>query len=112
MDQLFNLLAVAGAWVGGLGVVFAVLSFCFGIINPRLMQIGQFWLVAADIGLIVMLGSLLYFINTPTLWAFTLAGLIILIGITVFVFMVVRLYSNKDQGITGFIENTRQRIEF
>jgi len=107
-----SIIAVIGAWLGGLGVIFSVLCFTFAIINPRLFRIALIWLVAADVGILIMLGALAFLIQETTLWVFDLAGIALLIAITVFVFLVVRLYVGKDQLASGFVEGTRRRIEF
>jgi hypothetical protein len=103
-------ITVIGAWVGGLGIIFAALSFSFGMINPRLFRVGLTWLIAADAGLFTMLATLILLIESATLWIFTVAGVIILIALTVFVVMVLRLYASK--GAENAIEDTRRRIEF
>ena len=103
-------ITVIGAWVGGLGFILAALSFSFGMINSRLFRVGLGWMIAADAGIITMLATLLLLITSTTLWLFTLAGVIILIALTVFVVMVLRLYTTK--AMPASLEDVRQRIEF
>lgn len=112
LKNIFSIVAVAGAWVGGIGVLFSILGFCFGMINAKLFRIGITWLAIADAGILAMLVALIFLIQETTLWIFTIAGAVLLIALTVFVTLVVRLYTNKDEVAAGIIEGTRRRIEF
>jgi hypothetical protein len=112
MTNALSIVAVAGAWVGGLGVIFAVASFCFGIIRAPLLRQGLYFLLAADIGLIAMLAALLGILNDTTQWVFSLIGLVLLVGITIAAFVTVRAAGKTIPTAATVIETTRRRIEF
>ncbi len=107
-----SVVAVIGAWFAALGVVFAVMAFSFGIINPRLFKIAQTWLIVADVGAILMLGAVVPLVNETVLLVFALIGIVLLLGITGFVFYIIRQYNKGDAGVVGIVEGTRRRIEF
>ena len=50
-------LAVTGAWIAGLAILFAILSFCFGIIRPSLFRYGIIYLLVTDAGVVVGRGQ-------------------------------------------------------
>jgi hypothetical protein len=111
---IVSALAVTGAWVAGIAVLFAILSFCFGIIRPSLFRYGIVYLLITDVGIILMLASLLYLINDAVLWTASLVGLILMVLLTVVAIGTVR--SIRARGdipqLGSIIETTRQRIEF
>lgn len=107
-------LAVTGAWIAGIAILFAILAFCFGILRPSLFRFGIIYLLITDVGIVLMLASLLVIINDVTLWTFTLIGLILMLLITVVAIVTVRTLRQKGEvpQIGSLIETTRQRIEF
>ncbi|MEI6042857.1 MAG: hypothetical protein WCS37_00575 [Chloroflexota bacterium] len=107
-------LAVAGAWIATVGVLFAILSFCFGVIRPTLFRAGVTYLFIADAGLILMLGTLLVISQDDGTWVFSILGLVIAIALTVGGVIAVRTLQERGDvpQVTALIENTRQRIEF
>ncbi|HEX2915929.1 MAG TPA: hypothetical protein VH186_34525 [Chloroflexia bacterium] len=110
--EVLSILAVAGAWISGLGVIFAVASFCFGFIKPRLFRFGLTYLLITDAGLILMLAALLGILNDTTLWVFSLIGLVLLVGFTIAAFVIVRGYAKNIPSPATVLETTRRRIEF
>ncbi len=107
-----SIIAVAGAWFAGLGLVFAVTCFCFGIIRPSLLRQGFIFLLVTDAGLIAMLAALLGILNDTTLWVFSLAGLVLLVGLTAAAFIILRSAGKTIPTAATVIETTRRRIEF
>jgi hypothetical protein len=112
MTNALSIIAVAGAWLGGLGIIAAVASFCFGVIRAPLLRQGLVYLLVADVGLIAMLASLLGILSDATLLVFSAIGLVLLICITVAAFVVIRAAGKTIPAATNVLETTRQRIEF
>ena len=112
MTNIVSIIAVIGAWIGGLGIIFAVTCFCFGILRPSLLRWGLNYLLVTDVGLIVMLAALLYLLNDLTLQVFAGLGILVLIGFTVAAFVIVRVAARGLPAPTNVIETTRRRIEF
>ncbi len=106
--------AVAGAWIAGLGVLFTILAFCFGILRPSLFRFGIIYLIITDAGTALMLAALLVILNDPVLWTFSLIGLVFLVLFTAIAIVTVRTLRLRG-GIPQFnslVEAARQRIEF
>lgn len=114
MTQTLSVIAVAGAWVAGIGVILAVLCFSYAVLNPRLLRIGIAWLVAADAGTIAMLAALLGLIpgNQVALWVSCILGIIVLAAITGGAFYIAREAARKDSKANAVIDTVRSRIEF
>lgn len=110
--HVLSMVAVAGAWIAGLGIIASVASFCFGIIRPGLLRLGFAYLLVTDAGLIIMLAALLGILNDTTLWIFSLIGLLLLIGFTVTAFIVIRGAAKGVPAPATVLETTRRRIEF
>ncbi len=112
--NILSMLAVAGAWLGGLGVIFAVTCFCFGILRPQLLRFGFIYLLVTDVGLILMFAALLGILGDRefTLWVFSLIGLIVLVGLTTAAFIIIRGASKTLPAVNTAIETTRRRVEF
>ena len=107
-------IAVAGAWIAGLSILFAILSFCFGVIRPSLFRYGIIYLFITDAGIILMLAALLVILNDATLWVFSLIGLIVMVLLTVIAIVAIRTLRLRGEvaPLSSLIEGTRQRIEF
>jgi hypothetical protein len=112
--QWISVVAVAGAWVAGAGVLFSVLAFTFAVINPRLVRVGLIWLLAADAGLIAMMGACIILIpnDKTALWVSCIIGIVVLAGITAAAFYVAREVSRKESRTNQLINTVRGRIEF
>ncbi len=111
--DILAVIAVIGAWVGGLGIIFSATCFCYGILRPKLLRWGLNYLLVTDIGLIVMLVAVIFRINdNTTLQVFSAVGVVVLLGLTVAGFIAVRAVSNTFPGPTKVIETARRRIEF
>lgn len=110
--QILSIVAVVGAWVGGLGLIFSNAAFCFGFVRPSLFKWGFTYLVVADIGFIAMLAALLGILNIDTLWFFSLAGLVILLGLTVTAFIAIRSADKGGPTPAKVLEAARRRVEF
>jgi uncharacterized membrane protein len=112
--QWISIVAVAGAWLAGAGVLFSVLSFAFAVINPRLVRFGVIWLLLTDAGLIAMMGACLILIpnDKTALWVSCIIGIIVLIAITGAAFYVYRETTRKESRTNQLIDVVRSRIEF
>jgi hypothetical protein len=107
-------LAVAGAWIATVGVLFAILAFCFGVIRPTLFRYGVIYLFVADAGFILMLGTLVVIAQDDAFWVFSILGLLLAIGLTVVGVIGVRTMQERGSlpQVASAIESTRQKIEF
>jgi hypothetical protein len=107
-------ISVAGAWVATVGVLFAILAFCFGIIRPALFRYGIIYLFVADAGVFLMLIPLLVILTDDALWVFDILGLLLAIGLTVVGVIGVRTMRERGElpQVTSLIETTRKKIEF
>lgn len=110
--QILSIIAVAGAWIAGLGSVFTVMAFCFGILRPGLLRAGFIYLLITDLGVIAMLAALLGILESSVLWWFSAVGLVALIGFTVAAFLIVRGAGRGAPASANVLETTRRRIEF
>ena len=112
MNSYLSVLAVIGAWVGGVGILFSLLGFMFGIINVRLFKFGLTWLAISDAGILLMLGALFFLVDSNVLFAFTIVGIVLLLGITAFVFKALKGYTSEGKSVEEVIEGIRSRVEF
>lgn len=110
--QILSVLAVTGAWLAGLGLIFAVTCFCFGILKPSLLRQGFIFLLVTDVGLILMLGALLGLLNDTVLLVFSVIGIVLLVGFTAAAFIIIRAAGKTIPQAATVIETTRRRIEF
>ncbi len=107
-------IAVAGAWIAGLAILFAILAFCFGVIRPSLFRYGIIYLFITDAGIILMLAAVLVIVNDAVLWTFSLIGLIVMVLLTAIAVLAIRNLRVRGEiaSLGSLIEGTRQRIEF
>lgn len=111
VSDVASVVAVAGAWVAGLAVLFSIYCFCFSTIKIQLLRYGLIWLLVTDGGLILMLAALLFVLNDTTTIVFTVIGLVALVALTVAIIAVVRVALARNRTVQVF-DQTRQRLEF
>jgi hypothetical protein len=112
VTQLFSMIAVAGAWIGSLALLFSLMGFCFGILQPRLFRYGLIFLVISAAALAIMLLSLCIILENVVLIVFSAIGAVTLAGFVAAAFIIIRNYGNVRTNAATVIETTRKRIEF
>jgi len=112
--SLWAAVAVAGAWIAGLAILFAILAFCFGTVRPALLRSGVIYLFVTDAGLALMFIALLVIQNDAVLWTFSLIALITLALLTAIAVITIRTLRIRGEipQVNTLVDATRQRIEF
>jgi lysylphosphatidylglycerol synthetase-like protein (DUF2156 family) len=118
---VLSIVAVAGAWVAGIAVLFCIYCFCFSTVKIKLLRYGLAWLLVTDIGTIVMLAALVGLFSSPTpaypngdnttLLAFSIVGLVLLVALTVAAFVISRTALARVR-VSDAFNQTRRRLEF